>query len=53
MEAEVQSYSPGGANVTLWEGTLTSPANTTEQSVCDGDAALCQITLTTCYGRPM
>jgi len=24
-------------------------ANTTEPSVCDGDAALCQITLTTCY----
>jgi len=23
-------------------------ANTTEQSVCDGDAVLCQITLTTC-----
>ena len=24
-------------------------ANTTEPSVCCGDAALCQITLTTCY----
>jgi len=23
--------------------------NTTEQSMCGGDAALCQITLTTCY----
>ena len=23
--------------------------NTTEPSMCDGDAALCQITLTTCY----
>ena len=25
------------------------PANTTEPSVCGGDAALCQIALTTCY----
>jgi len=25
------------------------PVNTTEPSVCGGDAALCQITLTTCY----
>jgi len=24
-------------------------ANTTEPSVCDGDAALCQITMTTCF----
>jgi len=24
-------------------------ANTTEPSMCDGDTALCQITLTTCY----
>jgi len=24
-------------------------ANTNEPSVCGGDAALCQITLTTCY----
>ena len=29
--------------------TLSPPANTTEPSVCGGDAALCQITLTTCY----
>jgi len=28
-------------------------ANTTEPSVCGDDAALCQFTLTTCYGRPM
>jgi len=27
--------------------------NTTEPSVCSGDAALCQITLTACYGRPV
>jgi len=26
-------------------------ANTTEPSVCGGDAALRQVTLTTCYGR--
>jgi len=26
-------------------------ANTTEPSVCRGDAALCQMTLTTCYVR--
>jgi len=25
------------------------PANTTEPSVCGGDVALCQITLTTCF----
>jgi len=25
------------------------PVNTTESSVCSGDAALCQITLTTCH----
>ena len=25
------------------------PANTTEPSVCGGVAALCQVTLTTCY----
>jgi len=27
----------------------SSVVNTTELSVCGGDAALCQITLTTCY----
>ena len=50
LEARVQSYSPGGANVPSWEGTLApAAANTIEPSVCCGDAALCQITLTTCY----
>jgi len=44
-EAQVQSYSPGGANVPIW-GHL---ANTSQLSVCGGDAVLCQITLTTCY----
>jgi len=29
--------------------TLAHLANTTEPCVCGGDAALCQITLTTCY----
>jgi len=28
---------------------MTPPENTTEPSMCGGDAALCQITLTTCY----
>ena len=27
--------------------------NTTEPSMCGGDAALCQITLTTCYNHPL
>ena len=30
---------------------LRHAANTTEPSVCGGDAALCQITLTTCYNQ--
>jgi len=29
------------------------PANTIKPSICGSDAALCQVTLTTCYGRPM
>jgi len=33
--------------------TLAQPGNTMELSTCVGDAALCQIPLTTCYGRPM
>jgi len=28
---------------------LEHVANTTEPSVCGGDVALCQVTLTTCY----
>jgi len=43
-EAQVQPYSPSGANVPSQEVHSQS-------SVCGGDAALCQITLTTCYGR--
>jgi len=48
-EAQVQSYSPGGANVpSLWAQGCHL-ANTIEPCVCGGDAVLCQITLTTCY----
>jgi len=43
-EAQVQSYSPGCVNVTHWRNL----ANTIQPSVCGGDAAFCQITLTTC-----
>ena len=45
-EAQVQSLSPGGANVPLWEGTYHL-ANTIVPSVFGGDVALCQSTLTT------
>jgi len=33
----------------IWGAHWHHLANTTEPSMCDGDAALCQITLTTCY----
>jgi len=33
----------------IWGAHWRHLANTTEPSVCGGDAALCQITLTTCY----
>ena len=39
----------------IWGAHWRHLANTTEPSVCSGDAALCQVTLTTllsCYGRP-
>jgi len=43
-EAQVQSYSlPGDANVPSWEGTLAQLGKFGE------DAALCQITLSTCF----
>jgi len=52
-EAQAQSYLPGGANVPSSEGTLAQHwrnlANTIEPSVCGGDVALCQMTLTTCW----
>ena len=47
-EAQVR----GGANVPSHEGTLAPPVEYDRNkkiSVCDGDADLCQITLTTCY----
>jgi len=47
-EAQVQSYSPGGANVPKCEGTLALPGETIESSVCCSDAVLSQIILTTC-----
>ena len=33
----------------IWGANWRHLANTTEPSVCGGDAVLCQITLTTCY----
>jgi len=33
----------------IWGAHLRHLANTTEPSICGGDAALCQITFTTCY----
>ena len=48
-EAQVQSYSRGGANVPTQEGTLAQYlASTVKPSVCGCDAVLYQITLTTC-----
>ena len=38
MDAQVQSYSPGGANVPSWEGTLPSLVEKIEPSVYGGDA---------------
>jgi len=34
---------------TIWDAYRRNLANTIAPSVCGGDAALCQITLTTCY----
>jgi len=48
-KAQVQSYSPGGANKPSWEAHWRHLANAIELSVCGGDAALCQTTLTICY----
>ena len=36
-DAQVQSYSPGGASVLLWDDTLPLPGEY-ETSVCGGDA---------------
>ena len=43
-EAQVQLYSPCGASVPSWEGTVAPPG----EYICGNDVALCQITLTTC-----
>ena len=48
QEAQVQSYSPGGINVPSREGALAQPGEY-EPSTCGGNAALPQISLTTCY----
>jgi len=45
--AEVQSYLPGGANVTTWEGTLASPGE--YEWTVRLRRRYGQITLTTCY----
>jgi len=37
-DAQVQSYSPGGANVPLWKDMLPSLSNNTEPSAYSGDA---------------
>jgi len=47
-EAQVQSYSPDCVNAPSYEGTLGPPGEYDSLFVCGGDAALCQITLTTC-----
>jgi len=33
----------------IWDAHRRHLKNTTERSMCGGDAAFCQITLTTCY----
>ena len=35
--------------LSIWGAHWRHMANTTEPSICGGDAALCQITLTTCF----
>jgi len=35
----------------IWGAHWRHLANTTEPSMCGGDSALCQITLTTCLSR--
>jgi len=42
-EAQVQSYSPDGTNVPSRRAHWRNLANTIEQFVCGGDAALCQL----------
>ena len=47
--ATIQGPKLGGAAVPPFWGERRYLVNTTEPSVCGGDAALCQITLTTCW----
>ena len=47
-KAQVQSYSPGGANVPHGRAYWCHLANMIEPSICGSDAVLCQTTLTTC-----
>jgi len=37
----------------LWGAHWCQLANASEPFMCGSDATLCQITLTTCYGRPV
>ena len=48
-ETRVQSYSPGGANMLSQEGTLALSGEQDWTAHLRNDAALCQITFTTCY----
>ena len=47
----IQGPKLGGAAVPPFWGERRYLVNTTEPSVCGGDAALCQITLTTCWNN--
>jgi len=47
-EAQVQSYSPGGASAPTREGTLAPPGEYDWTVRLRGDAVLCQINLTIC-----
>jgi len=49
QDAQVQSYSPGGANVPSLENTLPPPGEYESTNRLGRRCALCQITLTTCY----
>ena len=61
VDRSVTIVSPAGTTVPIemqlgvletiirWGADWRQLANTIEPSVCGGDAALCQITLTTCY----
>ena len=50
-EAQAQPYSPGGASVPTWEGTLAPLGESIEPSVCGGSAVLCQNSFTTSWKK--